>query len=1592
MHRWRMVLSLALALLVLGLFNLGLGQLSAAPGLLEPGGLLIPLDDSQTDLRDAYREPLEHLYDGGRVHRIAQSEGLPAPAHPGDFYLPPGEVGGNFCSDCTKTELTGPEYIDQRFSLHPGKIAIFRSSVMVYDEPGEMPAMWEVAEIRQVLDGYLMGAVPYDVLTETQVAEGLEEYDLLIVPAFRSDARYDVLTTLYDSGASNAISTFVEQGGTLYAQGTGLLIAENAALLPEGTIDYYNLIELLPPDNFDNRGELDLLLPDSPLAYNWLTDTLYILDDPFVYVDEYSDIEVIAELTNADSWEPIPALFRAPYGAGQVIGVVGHPTDPTRRSQLPIFLDALLLALSGKADFYGDAIQTFNPTYPAHEFPAYEVVPVSATLRVENLWTDVLESAVITENVAPGYEFTGVASPIPTTVLTDTEGHTTLVWDLGALDYHADLTITYRMQTNPETLASGRRTFSEGSLSYTDLSGERITVHHRRFVLTARMAARLEGDRDLEADRHYGVPAEGVYLDVALPLENKEDTLAVSTLLTDWIYVLVPVVDYENQHEILGDLNGETVWMRNEPFLWDESYPAWAGATAPSQTITLDDWRALPDRPICVFTDTSAMTVTVPATYSDAISITASGDLLLPCYPLTWELGDLPGYWYEEPAVRFGVHSRELEGYAVEIGDSPVVTAPTRVISTPGSVYVVAGTDPVPYREYLDAGTPYVPTSPTAPRVTWQDVWSRTHEFPLRASFYDVVPLEDCASCCGSGGEGGPCECEITPEQHAASNVTFGLIADLDGDGLFETPVREIPTRLPETRLHFLGKTRSASAEPPGTVISPNLNLIDLPIFKGLGIRIVPENGDWWNSYRSVEPGGSTLVSVTEATAYDHLLFQQSVEPGASATFIVSATLDTYDGNREGSFKLHDGARLVYNQVAAGPNRYEIYNGHVHAAEGIASNGAVRKQGGPTSVSVYSDTLLFVYRAWDRYDPRPFNRFYDPFFKSWGYGDLVWSTYVGGREEKTLFHTTLGPGDETRVRVSLDNNTGITLTDVSVGLDLPASITATLLYTDLNAAPQPIWPELAYLNRTDVPDAWRSVWYFKLEVGDVAPELWGEVLDLPIVVSAGGLPAGYAAPPARLALKQPGAATPTFVSGPAHDLTLSDEFPADVQLNAAALVTDPEVIETLWTLLDQDAGDPDSDLAGDFFATLTPTVTYTISNGVVTFDLPEALRELPAAGPWYVVAYADLLRAQHGPNVVNAGPTIHYTDPFSLTWAEHGSRVTVEAHGAAVWVDYYCNSGAPTLAAAGPFHPMEQYGTCDIYDVPGEVYVDVTAYNAGDAVARGVTITLELPEGVTVTDATPPWNYLDGQFVTWLLGDLAPGAWRDFEIVMWVDPDEGEWYANPVSRDNPSAWMMGVEQTTGAFRDDHSRRLIRGQVAPTLWFNVHFTMKHLYLPTVLRGYSSEPDLLIEDLTVDTDDPQAVTIRVTNAGNSTARGFWVDLYFDPSAPPTVNTPWPELSELYGATWQIEALEAGESLELTIDDDLYESDYSRWPTEVYPKGEHEIWGFVDSWSDREWGWVHEADEGNNRFGPVTFTGTGDLKDLQRLPNVPQRPLAP
>jgi Peptidase family C25 len=126
------------------------------------------------------------------------------------------------------------------------------------------------------------------------------------------------------------------------------------------------------------------------------------------------------------------------------------------------------------------------------------------------------------------------------------------------------------------------------------------------------------------------------------------------------------------------------------------------------------------------------------------------------------------------------------------------------------------------------------------------------------------------------------------------------------------------------------------------------------------------------------------------------------------------------------------------------------------------------------------------------------------------------------------------------------------------------------------------------------------------------------------------------------------------------------------------------------------------------------------------------------------------------------------------------------------------------------------------------------------------------------------------------------------------------------------------------------------------------------------------------------EPVQIIVTITNAGTGDAGPFWVDLFINPSAPPTAaNQIWNnacKMTPCFGIAWQVPGgLQAGHSTTLTSDT-LVPPGYSVWPG-WFASGTTDLYLYVDSWNPGVVsGAVAESNESNNQFhlGGLTVTG--------------------
>jgi hypothetical protein len=164
------------------------------------------------------------------------------------------------------------------------------------------------------------------------------------------------------------------------------------------------------------------------------------------------------------------------------------------------------------------------------------------------------------------------------------------------------------------------------------------------------------------------------------------------------------------------------------------------------------------------------------------------------------------------------------------------------------------------------------------------------------------------------------------------------------------------------------------------------------------------------------------------------------------------------------------------------------------------------------------------------------------------------------------------------------------------------------------------------------------------------------------------------------------------------------------------------------------------------------------------------------------------------------------------------------------------------------------------------------------------------------------------------------------------------------------------------------------------------TQTRVFLPLVMVPVTP-PDLVVEEFTITPSktsytagEPVLITVKVKNVGGSpTTIGFWVDLYINPSTPPTTpNVRWNDacgISPCYGIAWYVnQSLAPGQSITLTSAPGQFAGPQSVWPGS-FASGTNALYVYVDSYNPPvPTGAVVESNETNNSAQITGFVVAG------------------
>jgi len=1287
----------------------------------------MPGTQSALEIRQAYKYMFNRIYGNEDVEWAAGSFSVDgSPYSPGSF-LSMSSLEGDF----NYTTASAPFPITQAFSLKPVNIAVLAATTT--DTFGQT-ITWEEGYFQRIFKTYLWGDY-FDTVSESDITSGaLNNYDVLIIPSITVGYVTALETALGPVGL-NKIATFVNGGGMLYAQGDSCHVAQTASLVPFGTVNTAQRIGAI-----GNTGTASIAITTSPLAWSWQTNNLYVLDDPLLFCSTPTNIIATYSggLTNASHWNS-PALLHYTPGMGDVVLTNAHPAD--KGNQYPLFMNAMLMAMAERSDLRGQIQQNYSQNVASDVIHAQELnVSATVTTQFYNFWNVAIPSVTLVEVVSNQFVVNASSvNPSPTLLQVSPTG-TTITWVFAAAQgVH---TFSYEVLTYENTTKHGYTLVSDCSATHNDpVTSTNVLLMRDSIYIRALLAARLNGDRDIELDNWYPLPEDGVYFDIALPLENKEGTLASNTTITDIVIMKSPFVDANNQTRIPNAYNNtnngtnNSIWVINEIFFYYDEY----------------------NQPLYPLPDL------VENTTYNYTCVNNNTVFTLPAKRLTWNYGSLQRYDYQEPAIRYGIYSYEEHHRTVSCLSYPGIGSVIMNCSG-GTVFTNIGVHPVPYHEYLSSGIVYIPEAAggEVSNVAWKDIWDRDLHFDLRTVFYDIVPFS--AGFFGGGGGGGGYG-NVTfppPEEHAVVTTTFELLVDGQREKVF--PIHE------DAEVHYVTKTwngyelYNTTGYPYHMDLELNETMIVQPIPRGVGYDL---------TFTGFEGSANTsLLKIENTSTHTNVYYQQSIAGGHKERVDMWADLKSYPYiHREGDFKINDGARFSYHQIIAGPSRYEVFDSHVQAVFGMGNDVQITKMAAPAFISTYGDQLYHFIKIEDPYEPRTFTE--DPYIASYGFGEMAATTYVGGRMQDTLYSSKVNPNETTLCRIEVDNNLGYNLTNCSLVPQPPPGWS--VVPDNFTEGIPPLFYDFPFINRTEIWDAWKSVWYFWITAPQTIDR--GKVYEIPFQLivndtNASYIPLDFEIPPAVVGVKDEfGYVSAVF--GRATELDIKDLVPSCVNVSEVRIANSNEVAgleANLATTVANPVIQNDTAVNASYYG-MTP-VNFTMNGSIVEVDLPPYAQTIPwlengeERKTLYIIFKSNMTKTNGGVYTCNFGPYGSYSDHFNKTHNITGNAYSVSCHGPSSSISMSVSSVTSPALSAPTFYLVRS--------VNNTVLTRIVYRNNGDGIAQDCTVIGKLsPDCYIDSGLLPTGVTYDSGFIYWQLGDVAPGAGGEISITMYTTPPPG---------------------------------------------------------------------------------------------------------------------------------------------------------------------------------------------------------------------------
>ncbi len=334
------------------------------------------------------------------------------------YWAVSGENKGNFVLPHQLTEqyneISHSEYSNYNLAVAKhlklntgaGKVAVFRSKINAYNNS----INWEAIYFKALFEDYLSNNAHTFIDEDDLLSEGVpDDCNLLIIPDFatkwnNSKFYIDSLFQAYPN-VGDAVTTFVANGGNIYAEGNAAYFIEKIGLLSQGAVDLENVVEV------GENGLSDLIITntDSPLSFAATVNTNQIFNSTIPNVTIANE-NVIAKLSSDNR----PVMFELKNN-GRVICNLALPTVggiigmKENSRQLQWTLNTIFYGLSHEIDVFhavrnqlADGILAGENAVSFNRTDTFDVV-----VTIRNLSDEAINTISLKEEITPYFSFFG---------------------------------------------------------------------------------------------------------------------------------------------------------------------------------------------------------------------------------------------------------------------------------------------------------------------------------------------------------------------------------------------------------------------------------------------------------------------------------------------------------------------------------------------------------------------------------------------------------------------------------------------------------------------------------------------------------------------------------------------------------------------------------------------------------------------------------------------------------------------------------------------------------------------------------------------------------------------------------------------------------------------------------------------------------------------------------------------------------------------------------------------------------------------------------------------------------------------------------